>query len=67
LRPADEASSRSCEKERFSAGTLRPPLLAISRCRSKSIEAKPRFEVEFPVAMIVSLAGVLCALNLQRY
>jgi hypothetical protein len=31
-------------------------LLAISRCRSSSIEAKPRFEVEFPVAISASLA-----------
>ena len=31
LRPASEASWRFCEKLRFSSGTLRPPLRAISR------------------------------------
>src|SRR5688572_7669148 len=51
LRPASDANSRSCENDLFSAGTLRPPLLAISRCRSSSIDAKPRFEVELPFAM----------------
>jgi hypothetical protein len=29
-------------------------LLAISRCRSSSIDAKPRFEVELPVAICAS-------------
>jgi hypothetical protein len=43
---AEEASSRSCENDRLSAGTERPPLLAISRCRSIFMEAKPRFEVD---------------------
>jgi len=49
LRPACEASSRFCENERFDGGTLCPPLLAISRCFSGLIEAKPRFDVDlFP-------------------
>ena len=38
------------------AGTLRPPLLAISRCRCPSIDAKPRFEVELVAAITASLA-----------
>ena len=59
LRPADDASSRSWEKERFSAGTERPPLLAISRCRSIFIDAKPRFEVELPDAIRAS-SGLVC-------
>jgi hypothetical protein len=66
FRPAVEASSRSWEKERFSAGTLRPPLLAISRCRSKSIEAKPRFEVEFPDAISSSSGFASPRNNLQQ-
>jgi 16S rRNA (guanine527-N7)-methyltransferase len=37
----------SCEKLRFSLGTLAPPLRAISRWRAGSMEAKPRFDVLF--------------------
>jgi hypothetical protein len=42
LRPAGEAGSRFCENDRFSAGTLLPPRLAISRRLFGSIEADPR-------------------------
>jgi hypothetical protein len=45
LRPASAASRLSKEKLRFSFGTLRPPLLAMRRCFSTSIDAKPRFDV----------------------
>ena len=38
------AKERSFEKLRSSGGTLRPPLLAISRCSAGSIDANPRFE-----------------------
>src|ERR1700704_4791225 len=42
LRPASDASSGSCEKLRFSSGTLSPPFLAISRRSSSLMLAKPR-------------------------
>jgi hypothetical protein len=42
LRPASEAKSLFCENDRFSEGTLLPPLLAISRCFSGLMDAKPR-------------------------
>ena len=45
FRPASLARPRFCEKERFSAGTLLPPLLAISRLFSTLIDAKPRLDV----------------------
>jgi hypothetical protein len=57
LRPAWEASSRFCEKERFDGGTLWPPLLAISRCFSGLIEAKPRFEADLVPAIVASLGS----------
>jgi hypothetical protein len=41
------ANWRFWEKLRFSLGTLRPPLLAISFCFSLSIDAKPRVERGF--------------------
>lgn len=40
------------ENDRLSAGTLLPPLLAISRCFSGLMEAKPRlnvFMLKFPL------------------
>jgi hypothetical protein len=55
LRPASEASWRFREKLRFSSGTLRPPLRAISRCFSASMDAKPRFEVLTFFRMILPL------------
>jgi hypothetical protein len=57
LRPAWDASSRFCENERFDGGTLCPPLLAISRCFSGLIEAKPRFEADLFPAMCASLGS----------
>jgi hypothetical protein len=48
LRPAWDARWRSCEKERFSDGTLFPPLLAISRRLSEFIDAKPRLDTPSP-------------------
>jgi hypothetical protein len=60
LRPASEARSLFCEKERLSEGTLLPPLLAISRCFSGLMDAKPRLDVLLPVAMLSSLTvGIL--------
>lgn len=43
FRPASLANSRFTANERFSFGTDRPPLRAISRRASGSIPAKPRF------------------------
>ena len=43
MRPASDARAEFSEKVRLSAGTLLPPLLAISRRLSSLIEAKPRF------------------------
>ena len=43
LLPAALASCRSLANARASAGTLLPPLLAISRCFSGCIAANPRF------------------------
>src|ERR1700730_10107390 len=62
LRPASEASWRFREKLRFSSGTLRPPLRAISRCLSASMDAKPRFEVPTFFRMVLPLI-MLCPAN----
>jgi hypothetical protein len=43
-----------------------PPLLAISRCFSELIDAKPRLAVEF--AIVISLANQqFCSLNQPRF
>ena len=55
LRPAAAASTGFCEKLRFSFGTLSPPLQAIARCFSKSINAKPR--VDFGLSIGLSPLG----------
>jgi hypothetical protein len=52
LRPAAAASSRFCEKLRFSFGTLSPPLRAISRCLVLSMDANPR--LDFPLVLCAS-------------
>ena len=59
LRPASAASRRSREKLRFSFGTLRPPLLAIRRCFSSSMEAKPRFDVRLSEDTTTSSAHLM--------
>jgi hypothetical protein len=43
-----------------------PPLLAISRCRSESIDAKPRFEVELPGVIYASLSNRVRASSTTR-
>jgi hypothetical protein len=67
LRPASEAKFLFCENERFSDGTLLPPLLAISRCFSGVIDAKPRRPVLVPSGIASSLAvAVHVRLTLRR-
>jgi len=60
LRPALAASFGLVAKARFSFGTLRPPLLAISLRRAGSIDAKPCRDF----GLLVSICGpCLKALN----
>ncbi len=69
LRPASAANSAFCEKLLFSRGTLSPPFLAMARCFSGSIEAKPRFG--FFARSIINILisrndGIVHTIRLQR-
>jgi hypothetical protein len=64
LRPASEARAEFREKARLSAGTLLPPLRAISRRFSALIDAKPRFG-EFSSAPMVVLQAEPYSLRLK--
>src|SRR6185437_1862987 len=57
LRPAARAFSRSLAKlpGLFCFPWLCPPLLAISRCISGCMEAKPRFDLPLPVLLLTPL------------
>src|ERR1700746_1024522 len=66
FRPASAANLRFCEKLRFSFGTLSPPFRAITRCFSRSIEAKPLVEVEDFLGISVASA-IVSSLELRHY
>jgi hypothetical protein len=67
FRPASAANLGFYEKLRFSFGTLSPPFRAITRCFSRSIEAKPRVEVEDFLGISIASAIVsLKPLSLPR-
>jgi hypothetical protein len=64
FRPASAANLGFCEKLRFSFGTLSPPFRAIASCFSRSMEAKPRLEVEDFLGISIA-AAIISSLELS--